>query len=79
MKLLLMVDGYLKTERKDKTTALRGFNFYIMKCIYNFYTCSNLKKEFHCKELCETCEEGQNYQHIDNFLTVESKGKKKKK
>jgi hypothetical protein len=42
----------------------------ISECKYGFSTCSNLIKELHCKEFCTTCEEGQNYQHKDNFKSV---------
>lgn len=40
------------------------------QCKYNFYTCSNLIKELHVKSFCDTCEEGQNYEHKDNFKTI---------
>ena len=46
-----------------------------MKCKHNFYTCSNLLKNFHCIELCENCNEGENYQHQDDFRTITKKNK----
>ena len=33
-----------------------------IECKYSFYTCYNLQKEFYCKEICDNCDEGQNYQ-----------------
>ena len=41
-----------------------------LKCKYNLYTCSNLIKNFHCLELCNNCNEGDNFQDKDDFKTI---------
>ena len=41
-----------------------------LKCKFNLYTCSNLIKEFNCTGLCDNCNEGENYQHKDDFKTL---------
>ena len=41
-----------------------------MKCKYNFYTCSNLIIEFNCSDICDNCDEGNNYQDKDDFKTI---------
>jgi len=41
-----------------------------MECKFNFYTCSNLVKEFHCSGICDNCNEGDNYQHKDDFKAI---------
>tara|TARA_R110002012_G_scaffold318989_1_gene538364 strand:- start:723 stop:905 length:183 start_codon:yes stop_codon:yes gene_type:complete len=39
----------------------------IKECKYNLFTCVNLLKIFHSKELCETCINENNYEHYENF------------
>lgn len=41
-----------------------------LECKYGFYTCSNLIKEFHHKDICEACVDGDNYQHKDDFKSI---------
>ena len=37
------------------------------ECQYGLYTCSNLLKDLHSEELCKYCDDGNNYEHKDNF------------
>lgn len=42
----------------------------MLKCKYKFYTCSNLIKYFYCSDICDNCNEGDNYQDKDDFKTI---------
>ena len=41
-----------------------------LKCKHGFYTCSNLIEKFHFAELCDNCDQGENYQHKDDLKTL---------
>ena len=54
----------------NEVFRLRFMHENLKECKFNFYTCSNLLKEFHCFGICEKCNQGDNYQHKDNFKTI---------
>ena len=48
-----------------------------LECKYGFSTCSNLIKDLNIPVFCETCDDGQNYQHKDNFKPKKVNKKKR--